>query len=222
VFDVAVTGDPSFARGYLVAQDLRLHSTTVQLTRNKGHTHTGEDLVVTAIVAPLTSRGPLPKGTVTFLIDNAVAGQPVNLDAEGRAFFTTSTLEVGEHKIRAIYNAEQPHHASSSANLLHTVAKPHRDDTGTLGTPGTAGTGTTRCPSLCDLFKLYAGCFSGLAARIRTCLDHVTPCSCGGDHTQAEHPAAASPDQPPAHGGGTAPAGTPPGGKPPGTGGHGR
>jgi FtsP/CotA-like multicopper oxidase with cupredoxin domain len=207
VFDVAATGDPDFVKGYVVAQDLRLNSTTVQLTRNKGHTHTGEPLVVTAVVAALTAGRPTPRGSVTFLIDNAVVGQPVNLDEEGRASFTTSTLEIGQYKIRAVYNPNQPYHASSSANLLHTVAKPHGDAT---PTPGASGTGTPRCPSLRDLFKLYAGCFPGLAARIRACLDEVTPCSCGGNHSQADHPGSG----PPAAQGG----GTPSGGKPPGTG----
>ena len=217
VFDVAATGDPAFAQGYVVAQNLRLNSTTVQLTRNKGHTHTGETLVVTAIVAPLTAGRPMPRGTVTFLIDNAVVSQPVSLDGEGRASFSTSTLKIGEYKIRANYNPTEPYQASSSANLLHTVAAPHVSGTQTTGTPGAAGTpgtsapgtGTTRSPSLGDLFKL---CIPALAARIRKCLDQIAPCSCGGDHSQADHPA---PEQPPTNGGGTG------GGTPPGTGGHG-
>jgi hypothetical protein len=211
VFDVTTSGDEAFAQAYLIAQDLRLNNTLIQLTRNKGHTHTGEPLVVTAVVTTLISGRPTPKGTVTFLIDNAVVGQPVNLDGAGRASFTTSTLAVGEYKIRAVYNPTQPYRASSSASLLHTVMKPHGEGpAGPTGTPGTSG--SPRCPSLRDLFKLYARhCFPGLAARLRKCLDQITPCSCGGDHSQADHPTS---ELPPTHGG------APPGGTP-GTGGHG-
>ena len=209
VFDVAATGDAEFVKGYITAQDLRLNSTTVQLTRNKGHTHLGEALVVTAVVSPLTAGRPIPKGSVTFLIDNAVFGQPVNLDELGRGSFTTSSLAIGQYKIRAIYNPIQPYHGSSSANLLHTVAKPHDAGTQPPGVTGT-GTGTPRCPDLCDLFRKYVACVPGLAAKIRRCVDRMTPCSCGGDHSQADHPAS----EPPPTSGGT---GAPPGG----TGGHG-
>ncbi len=137
VFDVFTTGDETFAKGYLVAQDLRLHGSTVQIVGDKGATRYGESLVVTAIVLPMTSDRPTPTGSVTFLVDGVAASRPVKLDKQGRARFTTNSLDDGEHKIRAAY--EQKHlgcllqifaifggrkysyHSSTSPNLLHTV-----------------------------------------------------------------------------------------------------
>ena len=128
VFDVATTGDKTFAEGYLVAQDLRLHGSTVQIVGDKGATKSGETLVVTAIVLPMTSgkRRPTPTGSVTFLVDGRAAGRPVKLDEKGRASHTLDRLDAGEHKIRAAYTCgggKYSYHSSTSPNLLHTVEK---------------------------------------------------------------------------------------------------
>lgn len=121
VFDVATTGDKGFADAYLLQQDLRLHGSAVQISGDKDATHSGESLVVTALVLPLTTGRPTPTGNVTFLVDGAVAGQSVKLDPEGRAQFTTHGLAVGEHKIRASYSSDGEYHSSTSPNLIHTV-----------------------------------------------------------------------------------------------------
>jgi FtsP/CotA-like multicopper oxidase with cupredoxin domain len=131
VFDVAATGDASIAKGYLVAQDLRLNSTTVQIVGDKPQTQATHPLVVTAIVAPLSSGRPTPTGSVTFMIDGVAAGTPVTLDRGGRASFTTKSLGIGEHMIRATYASDRTYHPSSSPNLLHMVMKSERGVRGT-------------------------------------------------------------------------------------------
>jgi hypothetical protein len=176
VFDVATTGDPAFAEGYRFAQELKLESTTVQIVGDKSQTEVGEPLVVTAIVAPLTSGRPTPAGSVTFVVDGVAAGGPVKLDAEGRASFTTADLTVGEHKLRVTYAPDRKYRPSGSPNLLHTVVR--REPC-----PPTP----ERCPIVSRVFKLTARCWPGFAQRIRQWLDEITPCSCGGDHTQADH-----------------------------------
>lgn len=123
VFDVATTGDKGFAKAYLLQQNLRLHGSAVQISGDKERTRSGEPLVVTAAVLPLTSGRPTPTGSVTFLIDDVAAGTPVTLDGQGRARLTTNKLSVGTHTIRASYdsgdaNGYQP---STSPNVTHQV-----------------------------------------------------------------------------------------------------
>ena len=125
VFDVATTGDKNFAQGYLIAQDLQLRSTAVQIVGDKPQTRPGESLTITAIVLPLSYDSPKPKGTVRFLVDGMPVGKPVRLDKQGRASFKTKRLKRGDHMLRAVYSGggRHKHHASSSPNLLHTVGE---------------------------------------------------------------------------------------------------
>ena len=126
VFDVVTTGDASFAKGYLVAQELRLCGTAVQIVGDKPTTRPGQPLTVTAIVLPLKSGRPTPTGSVTFIIDGVPVKLARKLDKRGRAGFKTTSLKQGEHKIRATYSGEKDGcHSSSSPNLLHTVGRPN-------------------------------------------------------------------------------------------------
>jgi FtsP/CotA-like multicopper oxidase with cupredoxin domain len=120
VFDIMATGDKEFAKSYLITQEVRLNSTTVQIVGDKPQTASGQSLTVTAIVAPLSSGRPTPTGSVTFMIDGVAAGPPVTLDPGGRAAFTMKSLGIGEHMLRATYASDGTYHPSSSPNLLHT------------------------------------------------------------------------------------------------------
>jgi FtsP/CotA-like multicopper oxidase with cupredoxin domain len=126
VFDVATTGDKGFAKAYLIQQDMRLHGSTVQIAGDKELTRPGESLVVTAIVLPMTKGRPTPTGSVTFMVDGVATGSPVTLDNKGRAQRTLNHLDVGAHKIRAVYTpggGADSYQSSSSPNLLHNVEK---------------------------------------------------------------------------------------------------
>ena len=139
VFDVATMGDETIADGYLAEQDHLFHGSAVQVISDKERTQPDEPLVLTAIVMPISSRGPIPTGSVTFFVDGRAAGPPVKLDRRGRARFTTNALDDGEHKIRAAYaqqtmgclfaflalfgGRKYSYHPSSSPNLLITVAR---------------------------------------------------------------------------------------------------
>jgi len=133
VFDVATTGDKGFAKAYLLQQDLRLHASAVQISGDKDATRSGEPLVVTALVLPMTTGRPTPTGNVTFMVDGTAAGPSVKLDPKGRAQFTTHGLAVGEHKIRATYTSDGEYHSSTSPNLIHTVKPRDGDGEGTSG-----------------------------------------------------------------------------------------
>ena len=124
VFDVATTGDPEFAKTYLIAQDLRLRSSAVQIVGNKPQTKPGQSLVITATVLPLTFGRPTPMGAVTFIVDGVPMKRPAKLDKYGRARLTLTTLKMGAHTIRGAYTPDggrDSYYPSSSPNLLHMV-----------------------------------------------------------------------------------------------------
>jgi FtsP/CotA-like multicopper oxidase with cupredoxin domain len=125
VFDVATTGDENFAKGYLIAQELRLCGSAVQIVGDKPQTRPGETLLVTATVLPRTPGKASPTGSVTFIIDGVPIKPAAKLDKQGRARFKVARLKTGTHKIRAAYTpgGNNSYHSSSSPNLLHTVTR---------------------------------------------------------------------------------------------------
>lgn len=157
VFDVATTGDKGFAKAYLFQQDLRLHASAVQITGDKVETRSGEPLVVTAIVSPLTSGRPMPTGSVTFLVDGVAADPPITLNLKGQAQLTLDRLASGAHKIRASYTSdggEDPYHSSTSPNLIHVVKE----------VPGGTGATTDGCRRTVWIWILIALVLIAIAA----------------------------------------------------------
>ena len=145
VFDLTTTGDETFAKGYVFAEEIRLYSTSVKIVcqqaprgwRAYGPPRVTPDVpaqpgvhsvVVTATVIPLTPGRPIPTGTVTVFIDGVSMNRPMQLDDRGRASVRIAALKPGEHKIRATYSGggKFDYHSSSSPNLLYTVP-PERD-----------------------------------------------------------------------------------------------
>jgi len=144
VFDVATTGDETFAKGYVFAQEIRLYSTSVKIACHQAPSRPWrssavtadvaaqpkvQSVVVTATVLPLTPGRPIPTGTVTVFIDGVQMNRPTQLDDRGRARVTIARLKPGEHKFRAAYSGggKYDYHSSTSPNLLHTVV-PSADD----------------------------------------------------------------------------------------------
>lgn len=129
VFDVATTGDKTLVKGYLLAQDLKLNGSSVQIVGDKARTRQGESVLFTASVLPLTKRGPTPTGSVRFWIDGVATGGSVPLDKRGRAFLKTGSLPAGAHWIRVKYTPggkKRSYHPCTSPNLLHMVQKKGR------------------------------------------------------------------------------------------------
>ncbi|MHC4952532.1 MAG: multicopper oxidase domain-containing protein [Planctomycetota bacterium] len=130
VFDVATTGDRTFADGYLFEQELRLRGTAVQVVPEKPDIAPVDRFRVIAIVSALRSDRPIPRGSVTFLVDDQKAGAPVVLDDKGRADFDASKTRAGA-RIRAEYSGEQEdcgYHASSSPALIRPESQGGADD----------------------------------------------------------------------------------------------
>jgi len=100
VFDVIVTGNPGFAKTYLLSQRIRTGSTTTTVTDDKNPTKIEEPVTFTATV---TAGKGVPTGAVQFTLDGYKVGRPLRLDSRGQAMWKTSSLKPGKHKVTASY-----------------------------------------------------------------------------------------------------------------------
>jgi hypothetical protein len=55
------------------------------------------------VVQKLSRGGGAPTGIVQFILDGGKVGNPVTLDSNGRASWSTSSLQVGKHQIVGKY-----------------------------------------------------------------------------------------------------------------------
>jgi hypothetical protein len=126
VFDVMVTGHTGFAQIYQQSQRMWTGATTIVVTDNGDPTTIGEPVTFTAIVTPVseTVKG-VPAGTVQFVLDGHNVGEPVKLDATGRAYWTTSNLTPGRLLVTATYipAASGVFLASTSDGHTHNVKR---------------------------------------------------------------------------------------------------
>lgn len=144
VFDVATTGDPTFAEGYLLAQELRLYGTAVKLTANaaparqdrtpddrgdQSPANSAQVLQLIAAVSPIMADRPVPTGEVTFYVDGMPLKRPVKLDGRGQARLMLPPLKEGAHTLRAAYpgGGRYDYHSSSSAEVHWTVGRPGKE-----------------------------------------------------------------------------------------------
>jgi autotransporter-associated beta strand protein len=94
--------------------------TTTTLTPQPSVTLYGEPITITATVAAVAPAGGVPPGTVTFSIDG-VPQAPVTLNAQGKAVFTSGTVDVGARTIVATYSGAPAYNASTSTAGTLTV-----------------------------------------------------------------------------------------------------
>jgi hypothetical protein len=135
VFDVATTGDETFVKGYVFAEELQRYSTSVKIgcyqvpgrapyrppkaretAPEQPAAQPVSSTVVTVAVSPLTRGGPTPTGCVTVFIDDVPMNRAITLDGSGRARAKITGLKPGEHKFRATYSGcgKFDYHGSSS------------------------------------------------------------------------------------------------------------
>jgi hypothetical protein len=132
VFDVSATGEPGFAKTYLISQRIEQGFTRTVVRDNKDTTRPQEMVIFVATVLPNTARtgrdtqaGGVPTGSVQFTLDGAKAGKPVNLDSKGHATWTTNTLKPEEHRVTATYVPAKGSVFLPSTSLeeIHVVAQ---------------------------------------------------------------------------------------------------
>ena len=92
-------------------------ATTTTLTSTAASTLAGEPASFTASVSSATA---IPTGSVSFYDGGASIGQ-AQLNAQGVATLSTSTLAVGTHTITAVYVGNGNYNTSTSIALQHTV-----------------------------------------------------------------------------------------------------
>lgn len=123
ILDVMVTGEPDFAKTYILTQQIQSGTTGTTMISSKDTTKYEEPVTLTAIVFRKFSAGKdLLAGSVEFTVDGEKFGQ-VSLDAKGHAVLTTSSLKAGTHHIVAIFTPDAGSTAFSSSSLAftHTV-----------------------------------------------------------------------------------------------------
>ena len=93
-FDVKATGNTGFATLYLDTQRTLADSTAVSVTDDADPSQVGEWVAFTAYVAAnSTTFAGFPSGTVQFNVDGSNVGEPIKVDAKGRAMWQTSHLQ---------------------------------------------------------------------------------------------------------------------------------
>lgn len=134
VFDVAATGDETFAEGYVLAQELRLYSTAVRLefldtpvapsrvaddTPAAVLTRAGKDIRVRVTVTALMKGRPPPMGSVMLVMDGIPTRRAIELSARGVGSGVIPMPKPGQHMIRAIYSGggRYNYHSSSSPSM---------------------------------------------------------------------------------------------------------
>jgi Bacterial Ig-like domain (group 3)/MBG domain (YGX type) len=119
---VQYSGDGGFApsTSTAVTQSVLTAKTTTQLTSSVNPSRTGEAVVFTAAVSPVSPGGGVPTGSVEFIRAGVVvATAPLN---SGTALFTINSLPVGKHQFQARY-VGSPNHAGSASVVLQQTVK---------------------------------------------------------------------------------------------------
>ena len=111
-------------------ETIQITGTTTVGSSAASPTLAGEPATLNATVS---SASGVPTGSVTFYDGATVVGTGL-LNAQGMATFTTSTLSVGTHTLKAVYSGDANYNASTSANFTQTVS---------LATTGLTLTGPT-------------------------------------------------------------------------------
>ena len=123
VFDTSIAGEPGFAKAYLLSQRIADGSTTTTVNDNRNPTLLAELVTFTATVRLTASGKIVSSGSVQFTVDGANVGNPIKLDAKGRATWQTTRLAVGNHQVAALYTAAKGRLflASRSFDRRHAV-----------------------------------------------------------------------------------------------------
>ncbi|HEY4608899.1 MAG TPA: Ig-like domain repeat protein, partial [Ilumatobacteraceae bacterium] len=118
----AYSGDGNFtgATSAGLTQQVLRRTTTVVTSNRSPSAVFGQSITFTATVAPATGTGT-PTGAVQFSIDGINVGVIVNLNAQGRATYSTNTLSAGSHTIAASYSGSVVFGSSASAPFTQVV-----------------------------------------------------------------------------------------------------
>lgn len=113
----------------------------ITLSASSDTTEYGESMTFTARVE---GEAGVPTGSLAFLDGTTVLSPRLNLDADGEACFTISSLAIGAHPVTAAYSGDSAYTAGVSSPLTHTVVKASPDvDLSSSVNPTVFGQATT-------------------------------------------------------------------------------
>jgi Bacterial Ig-like domain (group 3) len=114
-------GDSKYAPGDspVLTQTVNRDSTTTTVTSSANPSVSGQKVTFTATVKVVAPGSGTPTGTVTFYNGSTVLG--TGSLSGGIATFTTSSLSVGTHSIKAVYSGSSDCQTSTSAVLTQVV-----------------------------------------------------------------------------------------------------
>jgi hypothetical protein len=95
-------------------------ATTTTLASSQPGITVGSSVTITATVAPVTSNGSTPTGTVSFSEDGTALGS-IAVQSDGTAQLMTSALPIGSDPITAVYSGDANFATSTSTALSETV-----------------------------------------------------------------------------------------------------
>ncbi len=104
IFDVGVTGETGFAETYLRTERLERWGTTTILSAESRPERSG--MVKSFLATPVPRWSPseqAPSGTVQFYVRGEPAGEPVELDGAGRAFWAPKEFDWENYEVSARY-----------------------------------------------------------------------------------------------------------------------
>ena len=109
----------STSRSAAVSQQVNQASTTTALTSSANPSKFGQSITFKATISVTSPGHGTPTGTVTFYNGTTVLG--TGSVSGGIATFTTSSLSVGTHSIKAVYSGNSDCQTSTSAVLTQVV-----------------------------------------------------------------------------------------------------
>ncbi len=110
VFDARATGQVGFVNAYKIAEIIKAGGTTVSLTLSRPMVNRLNRIpgpIVTATVTRLSGGGGAPTGMVQFMVDGKPVGNPLRLDASGRASWNSAAILPGGRVVSARYKPDE-------------------------------------------------------------------------------------------------------------------
>lgn len=120
VYSGAAFSDAGFQ--FVVTPPASTTASTTTLATSDTNPTVGDSVTLTATVVSATGSGATPTGSVSFSQDGNVLGS-ANLQNDGTAALTTSTLPAGTDQIIGTYSGDSAYSTSASAPLTETVAR---------------------------------------------------------------------------------------------------
>ncbi len=115
------SGDDDFTTSHspALSENVRQAATSTALTSSANPSVSGQMITFTALIAAKSPGSGTPTGTVTFYNGATMLG--TGIITGGIATFSTSSLSVGIHSIKAVYSGDSDFKASTSTILKQVV-----------------------------------------------------------------------------------------------------